>query len=191
MMTRLMRDTISVQKQDGNKIVAIKASVQPGKIFAATTALINVGDLIERRMSNGGAETYEVIDPVFYEKGHQIPAHYQIVVKKLGVPEAAARIQSITYNISGHNARVNQDSVDNSSNNVTIGADLQQYVEALRQTVATLDSVQREEATDLVDALEQNLTSAKPSKKVISTLLDSLSHIANIGTIATSILALI
>ncbi|MCC0191383.1 hypothetical protein [Pseudomonas aeruginosa] len=191
MFEDFMTDTISVQKQNGEKIEGLKAAVQSHQIdLDRADVLIEVGDLIERRMSNGATETYEVIDPVFHEAFHGIPAHYQMKVKKLGVPEAKARIQSITYNINGNNARVNHDSVDNSTNTVTIGGGLQEHVDSLRQIIATLQDVQeRKDATDIVDAVEANLASQKPSKTVVSTLLAALPHVASISTIASSIIS--
>ncbi|HBO5664197.1 hypothetical protein AN460_13515 [Pseudomonas aeruginosa] len=191
MFEDFMTDTISVQKQNGEKIEGLKAAVQSHQIdLDRADVLIEVGDLIERRMSNGATETYEVIDPVFHEAFHGIPAHYQMKVKKLGVPEAKARIQSITYNINGNNARVNHDSVDNSTNTVTIGGGLQEHVDSLRQIIATLQDVQeRKDATDIVDAVEANLASQKPSKTVVSTLLGALPHMASISTIASAIIS--
>ena len=58
-------------------------------------------------MSNGAEETFLVIDPNFHEELFGMQAHYQMKVKKLGLPEAKKAIQNITYNISGNNARVN------------------------------------------------------------------------------------
>ena len=190
MFEDFMTDTISVQKLSGQKIEGLKASVQSHQVdLDRPDVLIEIGDLIERRMSNGATETYEVLDPVFYEAFHGIPAHYQIKVKKLGVPEAKARTQQITYNISGHNARINHDSVDNSTNTVNIGSDLEDYVSALRQVISTLDASERKGASEIVDAVEANLASPKPSKTVISTLLSALPHLASISTIASSIIA--
>ena len=44
--------------------------------------------MIQRKMSNGGEETYEVIDPGFHEGIGGIKAHYQMTHRKLGLPEA-------------------------------------------------------------------------------------------------------
>lgn len=190
MFDEFMNDAISIQKLNGEKIDGLKASVQPNQVHLdRSDVLVEVGDLIERRMSNGATETYEVLDPVFYEAFHGIPAHYQIKTKKLGVPEARARVERITYNISGNNARVNHGSVDNSTNTVTISSDQQDYIEALRQVIAKLDAPQRAEAADIVDAVEVNLASKKPSKTVVATLLAALPALASISTIAASIVA--
>ncbi|MNR00497.1 hypothetical protein D3C85_1162710 [compost metagenome] len=151
-----------MQKQDGDKVAGLKASVQSPLIHLDNPAVVvEIGDLIERRMSNGAIETYEVLDPDFYEAFHGFPPHYKLRVRKLGVPEAKARVQSITYNISGHNARVNHDSVD----------------------------AQRKDASEIVDAVAANLASQKPSKTVVSALLSALPHLASISTITSSILA--
>jgi hypothetical protein len=106
-----MNDTVDLLKKDGSKVEGLKASVQRNKIFMdAGKLVVESGDLILRRMSNGAQETYEIIDPGFYESFGRIAANYQMQVKKLGIPEATRAVQSITYNISGNNARVNQNS---------------------------------------------------------------------------------
>ena len=189
MFEEFMTDTIFIQKQSGEKTGVIKASIQKKGVFLdRSDILVEVGDLIERHMSNGGIETFEVLDPGFHEAFEGIPAHYQMQVKKLGVPEAKARVERITYNFHGHNARVNNSSVDNSTNTVTIAGELQGYVSALRQIIPTLDASQQKEASEIVDAVEANLASQKPSKTVVSTLLGALPHVASISTIVSAII---
>ena len=86
---RLLIDTVTLIKRDGTIVDGIKASVQSKNIFIMRKdLLIETGDLVQRKMSNGGEETYEVIDPGFHEKFHSIPAGYQMVMRKLGIPEA-------------------------------------------------------------------------------------------------------
>ena len=90
---RLLTDTVTLIKQDGTTVEGIKASVQSKKIFIqGHDPLIESGDLVQRTVSNGAEETYEVIDPGFHEKFHGIPARYQMDVRKLGVPEAKSAI---------------------------------------------------------------------------------------------------
>ncbi|MFQ6405179.1 hypothetical protein ACIDE9_10460 [Methylophilus sp. 'Pure River'] len=94
----LMKDTVSILKLDKSIVDGVKASVQKNKIFInRSDILIEPGDLIQRKKSNGGEETYKVIDPGFYESHHGIKAHYQIDVQKLGLPESKSAIQNITY----------------------------------------------------------------------------------------------
>lgn len=186
-----MTDNINVRKQNGDLLEGLKASVQSSKIFLnRSDVLIEPRDLIERRSSNGAVETFEVIDPGFHEAFHGIKAHYQMSVRKLGIPEAKQRIESITYHVTGNNARINNHSVDQSTNTVNIGADLREYIEGLRKVVQSLaDAQQRQDGLEIVDAVEAQLASAKPSKTVISTLLTALPHVASIATIASAIIA--
>lgn len=188
--SEFMTDTITVRKSNGEVIENVKASVQSNQIFLdRSDILIEPGDLIERRMSNGGIETFDVIDPGFNEAFHGIEAHYQMKVKKLGLPEAKQRAQSTTYNITGHNARINNDSVDNSTNSVNIGSDVQEYLTALRQIIETIiDTKEKKSASEIVDSVELQLAQPKPSKTVISVLLGALPHIASISSLATAII---
>lgn len=151
-----MTDNINVRKQNGDLLEGLKASVQSSKIFLnRSDVLIEPRDLIERRSSNGAVETFEVIDPGFHEAFHGIKAHYQMSVRKLGIPEAKQRIESITYHVTGNNARINNHSVDQSTNTVNIGADLREYIEGLRKVVQSLaDAQQRQDALEIVDAVE-------------------------------------
>ena len=69
-----------------------------GIYLMQSDVLIEPRDIIQRIMSNGGRETFKVIDPGFHESFHNIPAHYQMKVQKLGIPEADKAIQSVIYN---------------------------------------------------------------------------------------------
>lgn len=186
-----MTDSISVRKQNGDVLEGLKASVQRDAVFLnRSDVLVEPRDLIERRTSNGAVETFEVIDPGFHEAFHGIKAHYQMSVRKLGLPEAKQRVESITYNITGHNTRVNNHSVDQSTNTVNLGADLREYINGLRQVVQSLsDAQQRQGALEIVDAVEVQLASEKPSKTVVSSLLNALPHLASITTLASAIIS--
>lgn len=189
----LMTDTISVLKQNGESFEGIKASVQSDKIFIeGAQPFIETGDLIRRKMSNGGEETFRVLDPGFHEKFHAIPAGYQMKVVKLGVPEAAKHIQNITYNVSGQNARINQNSVDNSHNVVSVNSDAVELLSALRVEISRmgLSPDQEREVSELLDSAEAQIQGGKPSKPVLSALLKALPHAANVTAIVSSILSL-
>ncbi len=190
----LMNDTVVLLKKDGTKIVGLKASVQRNKIFMnAGKLLIEPEDLIRRTMSNGAEETYSVIDPGFYEAFHGIPANYQIKVQKLHIPEAKQAIQSITYHITGNNARVNHDSVDNSTNVVNVHTAALQQIEILRAEISQLQMLQREKdsATEVIDAVEEQFKSGNPKKSIVSALLSSLPAIDNITSIVGVIVDLL
>lgn len=95
----MLKDTVSVLKQNGERYDGVKASVQSGGIYIMRSdILIEPMDIVQRDATNGGRETFEVLDPCFYEAHGGIPAHYQMKVKKLGVQRrrGISRILHIT-----------------------------------------------------------------------------------------------
>lgn len=190
----LLTDNVMLLKKSGESYEGIKASVQKNKIFIeGSDLLIETGDLIQRNMSNGAEETYEVIDPGYHEKFHGIPAGYQMDVRKLGLPEAEKAVQNITYNISGANARINQNTVDNSVNIAQSNQDLQERIRALRDEVKLLrlDFNKEKEAMEIIDAVETQVRSDNPSKTVVKTLLGALPHAGSIASIGSFIVSLL
>ena len=190
----MMTDRIKVIKSDGQEVDGLKASVQSKGIYLMQSdVLIEPNDLIQRIMSNGGTETFKVIDPGFHEGLHSIPAHYQMKVKELGVPEAEKAIQSITYNISGPNARVNNHSTDNSTNVVSINQDVADHLIMLRQEIEKLisSSEDKKDALEVVDAIQGQFESGSPSKAVIKTLVSALPHAGSIASIGSFLLSAI
>ncbi len=188
----LMTDKITIIKQDGSRFDDIKASVQKNKIFIQSTKyLIEPRDIIQRKMSNGGEETYEVIDPGFHEQFHGIPAGYQMDVRKLGLPEARNAIQNITYNITGQNARINQNSIDRSINIIQLNPDVAENIDALRQEVNRIirDEVARTAAHEVVDAIEEQFKSGTPKISVVSALLKGLPAAGSIASIGSFLLS--
>lgn len=189
---RLLTDTVTLIKQDGTTVDGIKASVQSKNIFIQRhDLLIETGDLVQRKMSNGGEETYEVIDPGFHEKLHRIPAGYQMVVRKLGIPEAKSAIHSVTFNVSGNNARINQNSVDQSINVVQMSSEIAEKLEALRhEIVRTIEEEsQRTEALEVLDAIEQEFKSGSPKQAVVRALVQGLPAAGTIASIGSFLLS--
>lgn len=190
----LMNDKIDLLKKNGAEHRGLKAVVSTkGIMLDAGNLLIEPGDLIQRNMSNGGKETYEVLDPSFYEGFSGIPAHYQLKVRKLGIPEAAKAIQHITYNVSGNNTRINQNSIDNSTNVVNMHLQTLDLVKQLRNEIACLDLSQesKKEATEIIDAIQAQVEAGKAKKSIIAALLNALPTAANIATIGATLMSII
>ena len=189
------KDKIQVLKSDGTKSPEMNASVQSKGIYLMRSdVLVEPNDLIQRVMSNGGTEIFQVIDPGFYEgAGGVIPAHYQMKVKKLGLPEAEKAIQSITYNINGPNARVNNNSTDNSNNIANVNNDLFESIKALKAEINRLElsTQEKAEAIEVVGVIEEQCKSEKPSKAVVNALIGSLPTAASIASIGSLIVSLL
>ena len=187
-------DNISIIKSNGQRYDGLKASVQRDKIyFEDSSILVEPRDLIQRNMSNGGVETFEVIDPGFVESIMDFEAHYQMRVRKMGMPEAEKAVRNITYNISGANARVNNHSVDNSINNATINPEVPSLIAALRSELSKLglSSQERVEVDEVVDEIESQLSTQAPKKTVIKSLLAALPHVETVAAISASIFGMV
>ncbi len=190
----LLNDTVNILKQSGEQIDNVRASVQKKKIFIQRSdILIESGDLIQQSMSNGAQETYKVVDPGFHEEFHGIPAGYQMDVIKLGIPEAKSAVQNVTYNISGSNNRVNQNSTDNSINISIDSPEIAEHIGALRSEIDRLNLPESasKESHEIIDAVEAQFHTDKPSKTVVKTLLSTLpsaGSIASIGSFLVSVL---
>ena len=97
---KMYTDIVTLIKQDGTTDENIKAVVESGRIIIMvdkrkSVPLIESGDRIRRKMSNGGEETFEVIDPGFNEGIRGRLSHYAMKVRKLGIPQAKIPTQNI------------------------------------------------------------------------------------------------
>lgn len=113
-----MTDKVTFTKKDGSFVKSdIKASVQTKGIMLSDTELpIEAGDHFLRQLPNGLVEDYVVIDPIFHSGFATIKAHWDVKVRRTNEPPATP--QKIINNITGHNARINIGSTDNSTNTV-------------------------------------------------------------------------
>jgi hypothetical protein len=187
----MMKDVIEILKATGEKLPNVRSGVQGNKIMIMSPGklVIDVGDLVRRKLSTGAEETYRVTNPEFSEGLHGIPPHYTLHVTKLGLPEATKAIQSITYNISGHNTRINNNSVDQSTN-VYQGNDLSQHISQLRAAVSTANISDREacDANEVIDEVETQLKSGQPKRTIVSALLKALPPITSVMNAATALM---
>lgn len=192
--SNMMNDQLLLRKQSGDVVEGIKAAVTPNIIFTERQDVqFESGDLLVRQLPSGLEETFKIIDPGFYQGMGGIPSGYKITYRKLGIPEAKEEVNSITYNFNGDNARVNNNSVDNSTNVVNSGSEILEHIELLRNEVSRIvkDQKEKEDALDVIDALEVQLTSEKPSRAVVRTLISALPHAGSIASISSFLLSAI
>ncbi|MFT4836263.1 MAG: hypothetical protein ACI9IJ_001186, partial [Psychromonas sp.] len=106
-------------------------------------------------------------------------------------PEAEKAVQNITYNFSGHNARVNNDSVDNSTNVVQADSTVTEHIKALRQEVNRVveSESEKKETLEIVDAIEGQFESESPSKAVLNSLCSALPPAGSIATIGSFLIS--
>ena len=96
---------------------------------------------------------------------------------------APTGITNIT--ITGNNAKVNQNSVDNSTNIINSN-DISDLLVKLRNEA--LHHNLSNDSIEIIDAIEASVTSDKPSKVVAKTLIDSLPNLGSIASIGSFIL---
>ena len=188
------KDNISIVKKNGQKFEGLKASVQKGKVFLWDSSIfVEPKDLVLRHMSNGGTETFEVVEPGFFEAVMDFDAHYQMTVRRMGEAEADRVVQSITYNFHGDNARVNNHSVDNSINTVNHDTQVSQIIEDLRDALSNLklSEVEKQEALEVVDELKTQLEMPSPKKTIIRGLIAALPAAESIASIGASIIGML
>jgi hypothetical protein len=154
----LLHDQITLVKKDGTVFKeGVPASVQSKMIFIHDTTLpIEEGDHILRKLPSKLNEDYVVIEATYY-KGY-LP-HWEIKFKKSGGPAASVQTivnnivnNNIVYNFSGHNARANINSTDNSNNEVVENSEkvFSELAEVLRQNVDQQDA-----RTELIRLVEE------------------------------------
>ena len=190
---RMYTDIVTLIKQDGTTDENIKAVVESSRIIIMvnkqkSVPLIESGDRIRRKMSNGGEETFEVIDPGFNEGIQGRLSHYAMKVRKLGVPQAKSPVQNIAI---GPNARINQDNtIDQSSNIVQLGSDVAKILEDLRQEINQCieDQSQQSKALKVVDTIAKEFKSGSPDRTVVDALVKVLPYAGNIASIASPLL---
>lgn len=162
----LMRDKVDLIKANGQRVEGIQASVQKKlTIIERDDILIEPGDLLERKASNGSVSVYKVIDPGFIEShGIGFPAHYQIKHQNLSVEEVKELPQNVTYNFGSISAEQMQVG-NNNTQNVTIN------VQELVKKVVESDD---EEAKSKLKSLLENSTVASVVGAGISGLISLL-----------------
>lgn len=190
-----MNDRIVVHKQDGTTSGTLPAVVSKKSIITDHNGiLIESGDIIVRSMSNGGEETYKVIEPNFSEAFGGIPAHYQMEVQNLNSMQAKAEITRISYHITGDNNKILYHSTDNSINAPSAQDEIWGQFGKLRDEVSNIRDLSATEIEDCkaaIDAIENQISSEKPNKRLIKQMVDMLPNAANIATIGSTLLGLL
>ena len=82
-LSKMMRDTLSLIKQDGFRIDGVQGSVQKDRIYIHRSDIsIEKGDILIRSMPHGGTEEYIVIESNFRMGFGGLPAGYQAEVRR-------------------------------------------------------------------------------------------------------------
>ena len=102
--------------------------------------------------------------------------------------EEKSNASNITYNFNGDNARVNNNSTDNSTNIVYNNPEVIKQLDALKDEINKLKTNSKE-SLEIIENIEEQLKSKQPNKTIIKSLLGALPQIANIVSIGATILS--
>ena len=183
--SELMNDKVSLVKKSGERVDNIQASVQAKKIFIdRSDILIETGDFIQRKMSNGAEETYQVIDPGFHEGLFDIPAGYQMTHKKLGLPEAKRAIQNITVTIHGDNSGNMQVGNDNTMN-------ISKFNQKFTQLIQEIENSSIGNKAQVIQELNEKKDDSVTLKPYLYSLLSAASDASSVVSVIGGLLGII
>ncbi|MBA1139497.1 hypothetical protein [Mesorhizobium neociceri] len=115
MFKNVPKSEITIIGKDGDVRHTTKAIMGDPIVIPDQSVSIFAGDEIRRLIPSGAEETFEVLDPIFYQSHGRIPAHYQVKIRRKGMlPQGTGG--NYTIHVTGSNSRVNVNSSDNSHN---------------------------------------------------------------------------
>lgn len=154
-------EPVTLVKQNGERKEGLEAQVNKDTILFDDTGIrIDAGDQIERELSNGKVELYDVIEPT-YREGSRSLSHIEVEVQKGDRKPASEGELGDTYHFHGDNNRVNQNSVDQSIN--VASSDFGDVITRCRDTI--------ENEVDDADArreLEERIADLEEAQKSLS-----------------------
>jgi len=174
----LMNDDVSIFDGKGNLIKEnIKSSVQGGKAVHTLGAdfPVEIGYFVERKTPSGVIERYKVLEPNYYGNFHGIPAHYQMkVVNVNAIPDPRATSMVTTITATG-NARVYQQSVDNSINNYS-SYDYKEALNNVKSELLDLDLEPTDQAlvAKAIAKITEEIDTGSPNKDKVSAYISLL-----------------
>ena len=187
--SQLLTDNVTLVKKNGTVVRKdIKASVQSKMIFVHDQDLpIEVGDHFLRQLPSGLVEDYIVDDPGFHARLQSIPPHFQTKVHRSDRP--ATQPQTIINNIVGDNARVNINSIDNSTNIVnseTLFKDMLKAVEKIDDksqrelvaaTISAMNAAHKRQDGTLLSKYKEFVTAAANHMTILAPFLPAITNL--------------
>ncbi len=187
MFSKLMNDNLKIIKNDNKIIESIKGSVQGNRIFIMRSdILIEKVDIVERIMSNGGIETFEVLNPNFYEKNLGISAHYQMEVVNIKNKKESKNDNNNfnnVYNINVKKAGIlstGSHSI-NTYNENNINNDIDNLINEIKK-------LKLADEKQIVLELENLKSNKENAKSVLANLLTRFSEVATITSFGNELL---
>lgn len=183
MIEEMFRDRVTYVKADGTltkKNIPAAVTTNGASILITDVQLpITRGDHFLRELPNRLVEDYIVENPVYNQGLGDIPATYKIAVRRSDFPPATP--QSVITHITGHNARVNINSTDQSSNSVVENAPevFSLLVTALATGIA--DAAERGRAVEAVKAMQDSYGTTTFKQRYVDFIAGCANHMTIIS----------
>jgi hypothetical protein len=118
----LAKDRVTLVKKDGRRFPNLPAVVPDHRTIMTNDPSIPIedGDDFERTLPSGVVELFAVLDAGFRAALPGLPAGYSSKVRKSTAPAPVPQRVVNNYNLVGPNSRVNNQSVDSSTNVVNV-----------------------------------------------------------------------
>ena len=192
MFSSMCNDKVTLVKENGYVEENIKALVSGGKIFIFDEKLpLEENDTLLRTLPNGLFEKYKVIDRGYTAQQGGIQGHYQAKVEREeSINKDQYKNITIINNINGTQAKININSVDNSTN--SMNSENKELFEKLFSKLQEIDNESIKENA-LAIAKEMQLNINKPTFKekyqqFISTVANYMTIISPFIPALTSLL---
>lgn len=187
MLSKSMNDNLKIIKNDNKVIESIKGSVQGNKIvIMRSDILIEKGDTIERIMSNGGIETFEVLNPNFHEKQRSFSAYYDMEVVNIKNKKESKNDNNNSNNIYNINVEkvgiisTGSHSINNYNEN-NINNDIDKLINEIKK-------LKLDDEKQIVLDLENLKSNKENAKSVLANLLTRFSEVATITSFGNELL---
>lgn len=187
----MLRDIVALVKPDGTRIEGIKSSVQSEQIFVHDATLpIEEGDTIERERPGGIIDRYTVLDAGYHEKFYELPAGFQMKVRKqTGISQGPPR-PSNNYYLYGPNARVNNNSID-ASMNISLEQTEPLFTDLRAELMQIADEAHRERLLVHVDEMQATQGTDGFLRRYQAFMQDAANHVTVVGPFLPALAQLI
>ena len=183
MFDTLMRDNIKIIKKSGEQFDNLRAFISNRSIIMMRSDIkVEPNDTVQRFLSNGEIEIFEVLKPGFSMGFCNVPSHYNMTFKRLG--PGIKKTKKTKISISNNTYRTK------SIINITGNPYIENQLTNLRNEISNIElsPKEKEDALRTVGEISLNLKSNKPCEEVIESLFNSLPHKRSILSIRSFLL---
>jgi hypothetical protein len=190
-MQAMCNDKVTIHTEDGREYPDVRAVVDRGTVIHFDTQIpVTVGAHVTRRTPAGVLERWVVEDPGLMQSDDG--AFYNMKVRRTdALPQVPAVGQTTIYNVTGPNARFNNNSNDTSVN--IVNQTPTELFNALTETLenALVNSPDRTELVRLAGAMEKDVGKATYAQRYAEFMSLAAKHVEIVKPFLPALLQLL